>query len=90
MDIQKIADASGFELLCDGEQVGKIMWKQAGDVMIMNGTIIDESLRGQNMGEALLDKAVDYAREHHYKMQAVCPYVVKMFDRSSKYDDVKQ
>lgn len=79
----------GFEVVHEGKQVGRIVWSLQNDIMIMNGTFLDDSLRGQNMGQKLLDEAANYARAHQYKMQAVCPYVVKQFDRSDAYDDVK-
>ena len=89
MNIQLMSDQSGFEILEEDVQVGRIVWELQDDVMIMNGTFVDPSLRGKNAGLELLSAAATFAREHQYKMQAVCPYVVKMFERSKEYDDVK-
>lgn len=89
MNIQLMDSKSGFEVLNEGTQVGHIVWKLQNNVMIMNGTFLDESLRGKDYGQQLLDQAANFARENDYKMQAVCPYVVKMFERSNMYDDVK-
>ena len=89
MRIQLMANEKGFEVLKEQQQVGKIVWTLENNRMIMNGTLVDPSLRGQNVGEQLLDHAADFARAHDYKMEAVCPYVVKMFERFSRYDDVK-
>ena len=80
---------NGFEVLHDGQQVGRIKWTLVEKVMIMDGTFLDPSLRGQNMGEKLLDEAADVARQHSYRMKAICPFVIQMFKRFSKYDDVK-
>lgn len=86
MSIQLMDNEHGFEVKnAAGEQVGRIVWALDDNVMVMNGTFIDESLRGQNMGEQLLDEAAKYAAEHHYKMKAVCPYVVKKFNTTDKY-----
>lgn len=90
MHIHLMDDKLGYELVRENEQVGHIVWKLDGNVMVMDGTYVHESLRGQDMGEKLLDQAAEYAREYGYKMKPVCPYVVKMFDRHSKYDDVKK
>lgn len=90
MSIQLMDNERGFEVKNGaGEQVGRIVWQLDDNVMIMNGTYVDDSLRGQNMGEQLLDEAAKYAREHHYKMKAVCPYVVKKFNTSDKYSDLE-
>ena len=80
----------GFELLNDNEEaVGKIVWKLEGDTMVMNGTFIDPSMRGQHGGETLLDAAANYARQNNYKMKAVCPYVIKKFRETTNYVDVE-
>lgn len=89
MDIRMMQDDAGYEVVKDGKQVGRIVWSLNGKTMVMNETYLDESLRGQDMGTKLLNHAAEYAREHHYKMQAVCPFVVKMFERTEGYDDVK-
>ena len=89
MNIQLMSDQSGFEILEEDVQVGHIVWELQDDVMIMNGTFVDPSLRGKNAGLELLNAAANFARQHQYKMKAVCPYIVKMFERSADYDDVK-
>lgn len=89
MIFQLMQNSNGFEVLKDEQQVGRIIWTLVEDVMIMDGTFIDESLRGQDIGVKLLDLAAEYARQNNYKMKAVCPYVVKMFERSDSYNDVK-
>ncbi|MER2107524.1 MAG: GNAT family N-acetyltransferase [Solibacillus sp.] len=55
----------------------------------MNGTVVDPSLRGQDYGTKLLDEAAEYARIHHYKMEAICPFIVKKFEKTTAYDDLK-
>ena len=89
MEIRLMDNQIGYELMQGDVQVGRIVWVLKDSVMVMNGTFIDPSLRGQNAGERLLDAAAEYAREHTYQMEAVCPYVVKMFERHEKYADVK-
>lgn len=74
----------------NGERLAEISWIQQGEVMVMDHTFVSDKLRGQGIAKKLLDRAADYAREHHYKMQAVCTYVVAAFEKSDAYDDVKQ
>lgn len=89
MEIRFMQDGAGYEVVKEGIQVGRIVWTLDGDTMVMNGTHLDESLRGQDLGTKLLNHAAEYARDNHYKMKAVCPFVVKMFERSEGYNDVK-
>ena len=73
----------------NGENVAEITWTQLGDVMVMDHTFVDDSLRGQGVAKQLLDTAANYARKNHYKMEPVCSYVVAAFERSNTYDDIK-
>lgn len=77
-----------FEYEIDGEIVAEITWNQRDDIMDMTHTFVSPKLRGQGVAKKLLDKAADYARENHYKMNAICSYVVAEFARGA-YDDVK-
>ncbi|KGR75873.1 GNAT family N-acetyltransferase [Ureibacillus manganicus] len=78
-----------FEYIKDGEKLAEIEWIQRGDIMVMNHTFVSDVLRGQGIAKKLLDKASEYARENNYKMEAVCSYVVQVFNKSNEYDDVK-
>ncbi len=78
-----------FEYKKDGEKLAEIEWIQKGDVMVMNHTFVSDALRGQGFAKKLLDQAAEYARENNYKMEAVCSYVVTVFDKVNEYDDVK-
>lgn len=89
MIFQLMNDSTGFEVIQDEQQVGYIKWTLDDNVMIMESTFVEESLRGQDVSLNLLDLAAEYARQNDYKMKAVCSYVVKMFEQSDRYDDVK-
>lgn len=43
---------------------------------IIDHTEVDDSLRGQNVGEAFLAGAVRYAREKGLKIYATCPFAI--------------
>lgn len=74
----------------NGDQVNaEITWTQMADLMVMEYTFVEESLRHQGLAKKLVDHAAAYAREHQYKMQPVCSYVADAFDRYDEYNDVK-
>lgn len=73
-----------------GEEVlAEISWTLLGDVMAVEHTFVSPELRGQGVAKKLLDRAADYAREHSYKMEPICSYVVTAFERYDEYNDVK-
>jgi predicted GNAT family acetyltransferase len=81
-------DYYAYEYEKDGERVAEITWNMREDIMDVTHTFVSPSLRGQGIAKKLLDKAAEYAREHNYKMNPVCSYVVAEF-ASGAYDDVK-
>lgn len=74
----------------DGDTVkAEITWTQLADLMVMEYTYVEESLRNQGLAKKLVDHAAAYARENQFKMQPVCSYVAEAFERSDEYNDVK-
>lgn len=82
-------DSFAFVHEQNGKNMAEITWMQRGDVMVMDHTFVDPSLRGQGVAKKLLDRAADHAREEGLKMEALCSYVVTAFGQTSDYDDVK-
>lgn len=83
------SDEFAYRLEEDGATKAEITWTELADVMVIEHTFVDESMRNQGVAKKLLDRAADYAREHSYKMEPVCSYAVTAFDRYKEYDDVK-
>lgn len=74
----------------EGDSVkAEITWTQMADLMVMEYTYVEESLRNQGLAKQLVDHAAAYARDNQFKMQAVCSYVAETFERSGEYDDIK-
>lgn len=78
-----------YEYEQDGEKLAEIEWVLRDNVMNMNHTFVSDQLRGQGVAKKLLDQAAQYARDHSYKMNPICSYVVAAFEKSDVYNDVK-
>lgn len=83
------ADEQAIEYKQDGRKLGEITWVLRDETMVMDHTFVSNELRGQGIAKKLLDEAATYAREHNYKMHAVCSYVVTAFERYDDYEDIK-
>ncbi|ANU26456.1 GNAT family N-acetyltransferase [Planococcus versutus] len=83
------SDEFAYRLEEEGVMKAEITWTMLADVMIIEHTFVDETMRGQGMAKKLLDQAANYARDNNYKMEPVCSYAVTAFDRYKEYDDVK-
>ena len=83
------SDEFAYRLEEEGQTKAEITWTELADVMVIEHTFVDESMRNQGLAKKLLDQAADYARQHNYKMEPVCSYAAVAFDRYKEYDDVK-
>ena len=73
----------------DGKRLAEMTYTTAGETgFIIDHTDVDESLRGQKVGDQLLAEAVKYAREKGLKIYATCPFALAKLKRNKDYADV--
>jgi len=73
----------------DGNRVAEMTYTTAGETgFIIDHTEVDESLRGQKVGDKLLAEAVKYAREKELKIFATCPFALAKLKKTAEYADV--
>jgi len=56
--------------------------------IVIEHTIVSETLKGQGIGVKLVKKVVDYAREKNKKIIPHCPYAKKVLEATKEYEDV--
>ncbi|MEM1415455.1 MAG: GNAT family N-acetyltransferase [Myxococcota bacterium] len=79
-----------FVLLVEGTQKGEMTFSRATpDMVIVDHTETDESLRGRGAGKRLFDAMVAWARETGTKVTATCPFALAMFQRHPETQDVQ-
>lgn len=58
-------------------------------IMIIDHTWVDESLREKKLGNKLVEKGVEFARERGYKIIPLCSFAKKLLTRDkTTYSDV--
>lgn len=73
----------------DGKRVAEMTYTTAGETgFIIDHTEVDDSLRGQKVGDKLLAEAVKYAREKRLKIFATCPFALAKLKKTAEYADV--
>ena len=79
-----------FKLLgSDGQQLGQMTFSRArDDLVIIDHTEIDDSLRGKGGGLRLFNGMVDWARNTGTKIMSTCPFANSMFERHPESRDV--
>lgn len=67
---------------------GHIEYTVEGNVLTIWHTVVQDVLKGQGAGSALVAYAVDYARQHNLMINPVCTYVLAQFQKKPEYADV--
>ena len=79
-----------FTLVGDtGETLGEMTFSRArDDLIIIDHTEVDDSLRGKGGGLRLFRGMVDWARSTGTKVMSTCPFANSMFERHPESRDV--
>jgi predicted GNAT family acetyltransferase len=93
MDIKHIEghNRGAFIIKSEHKRLAELTYSKSDDNSInIDHTEVDESLRGQGVGQKLVKESVEFAREKGLKITATCPYASKLLSRNSEYSDVYQ
>ena len=72
------------------QRVAEMTYDLSPTTMAIDHTFVEPALRGQRIGEQLIDAAVAWARAHQRRIVPICPFVRAVFDRSpEKYGDIR-
>ncbi|MGE7766705.1 GNAT family N-acetyltransferase [Peribacillus sp. NPDC096540] len=87
VDIQK--GEGSFFVEESGEKLAEITFYKSGDNEItVDHTVVSDKLRGQKVGNSLVEKVIEFAREEKLKIVPVCTFVQKQFAKNVDYEDV--
>ena len=74
----------------DGKRLATMTYSVAGDDMIIiDHTEVDRSLRATGAGQALVAAAVAWARDSSRRILPLCPFARSVFERTPEYADVR-
>ena len=76
-----------FELEHDGD-VASLEYTLAGKVLGLTHTDVPKTLRGTGVASILVKSALDWAREHHLKVDVTCPFVAEYLHTHPEYEDL--
>jgi uncharacterized protein len=83
----ELVTTARFELERDGH-VASLQYTVAGHVLALLHTEIPEALRGSGVASTLAQTAFDWARDHHMKVDVVCPFVAAFLETHPEYSDL--
>jgi hypothetical protein len=90
VDVEENPPRGRFKLVDDaGAMLGEMTFSRArDDLIIIDHTEVDESLRGKHGGLRLFDGMVAWARETGTQIMSTCPFTNAMFERDPSSRDV--
>ncbi len=72
-----------------GQLIAEVTFPDAGDEVVnINHTFVDPSLRGQGVASILLDKAYEVIKRQNKKAVLSCSYAAVWFDRHPECKDI--
>lgn len=78
-----------FFIVKEGKRLAEMTYSKAGDTMIIiDHTDVDDVLRGTGAGQAMVETAVQWARENKIKIMPLCPFASSVFRKNPSYHDV--
>lgn len=73
----------------DKKRIAEMTYSIASDnLIIIDHTQVEESLKGQGIGKKLLLKIVEKARNENIKIMPLCPFAKSVFDKDKSLQDV--
>ena len=76
-----------FEIERNGD-VAFLEYALAGSVLELLHTEVPESMRGTGAASSLAESALQWAREHHVRVDVTCPFVAEYLEKHPEYSDL--
>ncbi|WP_114792710.1 GNAT family N-acetyltransferase [Niabella yanshanensis] len=88
--IVKELDGKGYAMAREnGKRAGMMTYSIAGEALIIvDHTEVEPDFNGKGVGQQMLYKIVDMAREKQIKIIPLCPFAAAMFKRTDNIKDV--
>jgi hypothetical protein len=65
-----------------------IDYKLDGNLLTLIHTEVPPALEGKGAGSAIVQKALQYAKDNHYKIVPLCPFVQSYLKRHKEWNDL--
>ena len=88
---QKEKDGNGmFYIEKDGDIVAELTYKQLDNgILTIDHTETNPEMEGEGLASRLVKHTVEYAREKNIKIDPLCAYAAKQFERHEEYREVQ-
>lgn len=77
-----------FELAVEGHIAFIEYILAKGDVMFLTHTEVPEVLGGKGVGSEIVEKALNYIKDHNYTLAPLCPFVAKYLTKHTDWKSI--
>lgn len=71
------------------QSLARLTWTNGGNnIIVVNHTFVDPSLRGKGVAKLLLQALVDMARSENLKIVPACSFIVTKMTKTDEYLDI--
>lgn len=90
VEAEKAADRGHLRLMDRaGNELGHMRFRcEADDLVVIEHTEVDSSLRGHQGGRRFFEAMVAWARKRGYRVKSECPFTTTMFQKTPSARDV--
>jgi predicted GNAT family acetyltransferase len=90
MEIQHKEGENGgkFFMENEGTRIATIAYTRQANIITIEHTEVDPSLRGKNIGYQLVQRTAEFARENGLKVSPICPFAMKQFQKNKEWQDL--
>ncbi|MCM5663848.1 GNAT family N-acetyltransferase [Galbibacter mesophilus] len=87
---QEASSSKGrFYIEKEGTTLAEMTYSVAGSSkIIIDHTEVDDSLRGEGVGDKLLKALIEYVRKENIKVLPLCPFAKARIEKTEEYQDV--
>lgn len=88
---QKESEGKGmFYIQKDGDIIAELTYSvQDSGIITLDHTETDPQMTGKGLASKLVSHSVEYARQNQLKIDPLCEYAAKQFERHQEYRDVQ-
>ena len=73
----------------EGDWIAEMTYFREGQrKIVIDHTEVDESLRGESIGEKMVAAAVKFAEDNNLLIKPTCPFVKGILESDERYEDV--
>jgi predicted GNAT family acetyltransferase len=88
LEIKHDEQGQTFFAEINGEKALLEYYSRDDETLVFNHTFVPASLRDRGIAAGLTKYALNYAREHNFKVIPQCPYVAEYVERNKEFDDI--